>query len=135
MIPRLYKPLFSYNINIYLSVYLISIYTNILISLEPDEKKYKDHLESISFIGRFDSLNSVKLLLNYLETDINHFERYLATGPQSGVNIEQVSEELHWLLLIIGHLLADAGDSEVPMVPMEIGGVSKASSEGSGKNF
>eukprot|EP00899_Mesostigma_viride_P008491 jgi/Mesvir1/17643/Mv08861-RA.1 len=43
----------------------------------------------------------------------------------SGADIEkhvQCLEELHWLLLIVGHVLADAGGGELPCVPEEFFG-------------
>jgi hypothetical protein len=37
-----------------------------------------------------------------------------------------LSEELHWIVLIIGHFVADAGASEIPEVPESLNALCKA---------
>ena len=41
-----------------------------------------------------------------------------------------MSEELHWIVLIIGHFVADAGISEIPEVPDTLNSLSKAFLQG-----
>jgi hypothetical protein len=40
-----------------------------------------------------------------------------------------VKEELHWLLLMSGHVLADSGDGETPLVPESISALNVSSAD------
>lgn len=78
--------------------------------------------------GRQVMSHSLTLLSKLLEDRTNKLKEQLnrlVGGPQSlnisdATSIENLYEDLHWLVLIAGHVLCMESDGEVPLVPSEI---------------
>lgn len=45
---------------------------------------------------------------------------YLLSVPPDLSNVDNLFEDLHWLLLISAYLLADESNGETPLIPSEI---------------
>ncbi|KAI5070172.1 hypothetical protein GOP47_0014515 [Adiantum capillus-veneris] len=72
-----------------------------------------ERLSAIALIARASPRESVALLATLLS------ERYYFTCQHKEGNHcpTSVLEELHWILLMSGHVLADPGEGETPMIP------------------
>lgn len=75
-----------------------------------------DRLSSFALIARAAPLESIPLLAKLFSErcSLLHQRRGLIADPTC------ILEELHWLLLISGHVLADSNDGETPLVPENI---------------
>ena len=45
---------------------------------------------------------------------------FVGSIPSELSNVDNLFEDLHWLLLISGYLLADEGTGETPLIPQEV---------------
>ena len=45
---------------------------------------------------------------------------FVGSLPSEFSNVDNLYEDLHWLLLISGYLLADESNGETPLIPKEI---------------
>ena len=85
-----------------------------------EERVVMEQLESVAFLARYipDSVlaqlqQQVMLRLQQLAAA----ETALAAGQPLSFQLEQVEEELRWLLLLAMHLLADSHEGEYPHIP------------------
>lgn len=93
---------------------------------QPDRELYKEQLIIIGHMGRINVSHSLGLLSKLLENKIRHLQNYLQQTIQAHGNndiakmLENVFEDLHWLLLISGHVLCMEASGEQPLIPSEI---------------
>ncbi|KAL3681977.1 hypothetical protein R1sor_024933 [Riccia sorocarpa] len=72
-----------------------------------------EHLSAIALVARAAPSATVPLLAMLISERCSWFPQ--CTGGR--VDPTAVLEELHWLVLMSGHVLADSGDGETPLVP------------------
>ncbi|KAL2619846.1 hypothetical protein R1flu_000051 [Riccia fluitans] len=72
-----------------------------------------EHLSAIALVARAAPSTTVPLLAMLISERCSWLPQ--CTGGR--VDPTAVLEELHWLLLMSGHVLADSGDGETPLVP------------------
>ncbi|KAI9344395.1 armadillo-type protein [Obelidium mucronatum] len=88
-----------------------------------DDVAYADQLDHLTVIARWDIVGCCGLLKSLLEGEVGKVDALFTRGEGAGSGIEAektrnvLLEKVHWLILICEHLLADAGEGEVPMVP------------------
>lgn len=92
----------------------------------PDRELFKEQLIIIGHMGRINVAHSLGLLSNLLENKINQLQNYLQQTIQTQGNneiaklLENVFEDIHWLILISGHVLCMESSGEQPLIPSEI---------------
>lgn len=104
------------------------IHLDEICDLDSDDRElFVDQLCTIGSFGRLIPDHALNLLTKLLETRVDQFEKYLSaikysTGPLSSgfSGMDNLYEDLHWLLLISGYFLADDGNGEKPLIPKEI---------------
>ncbi|KAL1930141.1 hypothetical protein VTP01DRAFT_1295 [Rhizomucor pusillus] len=83
-----------------------------------DWDTYADQLTCIGTLGRLDPAKCLLHLHQLLVDRFDRLKRYFTTNvADSDQYLIYLQEHLHWIILIIAHVLADAGDGEQPMVP------------------
>ena len=93
---------------------------------EDDCVAYMDQLTGVAALGRACIAQSLPLLVSVFHARVSKFTD-LQTHHSDG-NLVSLHEDLHWLLLIAGFLLADDGIGEMLLVPQEIISFSTAQS-------
>lgn len=102
------------------------IHMNEICDLDSDDRElFAGQLCTIGSFGRIIPGHSLALLTKLLENRIGHFEGYLASMKNSSVSpeistMDNLFEDLHWLLLISAYLLADESEGETPLIPSVI---------------
>ena len=94
---------------------------------------YEQQLDEISFLGRIEPLKSINLLYELLHSRTTTYQNFLTIGRENTqenfvngaftgnyANVFQLLEEIHWLFLILGHLVADSPKGEIPTIPEPI---------------
>ncbi|KAJ8667435.1 hypothetical protein QAD02_009098 [Eretmocerus hayati] len=97
-------------------------------SEEDDRTKFEEQLQIIGFFGRQVLSHSLPLLSRLLEDRTSKLKEVLSrlVGQNTSFNIpdlasiENLYEDLHWLVLISGHVLCMESAGETPLVPSEI---------------
>lgn len=95
---------------------------------EDDRSKFKEQLQTIGHFGRQVLHHTLPLLSRLLEERTNKLKEQLnrLVGQPDSLNIsgltsaESLYEDLHWLVLIAGHVLCMEADGETPLVPADI---------------
>ncbi|XP_035250493.1 exportin-4 [Anguilla anguilla] len=98
---------------------------------EDDRELFSDQLASIGMLGRIAADHSIPLLTSLLEDRVTrlhgqlqrHQQQLLASpGPESVDRkvLDDLYEDIHWLILVTGYLLADDPQSETPLIPSEV---------------
>ncbi|XP_059177669.1 exportin-4-like isoform X2 [Physella acuta] len=99
---------------------------------EDDREKFSDQLCCIGALGRIIPAHTVPLLAKLLEDRVsqisNHLHRYqqqrdMVSSHETTVDLSglhSLQEDLHWLILVTGNLLADAADGETATIPSTI---------------
>ncbi|XP_045460234.1 exportin-4-like isoform X2 [Harmonia axyridis] len=93
---------------------------------DSDRIKYKDQLQVIGIFGRFVLEYSLPILYKLLEYETEHLKSILqimevrALTLEESTRMESVFEDLHWTLIIAGHVLAMDSDGETPSIPSEV---------------
>ncbi|KAG7467247.1 hypothetical protein MATL_G00151340 [Megalops atlanticus] len=98
---------------------------------EDDRELFSDQLASIGMLGRIAADHSIPLLTSLLEDRVTrlhgqlqrHQQQLLASpGPESVDRkvLDDLYEDIHWLILVAGYLLADDPQSETPLIPSEV---------------
>lgn len=95
---------------------------------EDDRSKFKEQLQTIGNFGRQVLSHTLPLLSRLLEERTNKLKEQLnhLVGQHDSLNIsgqtsiENLSEDLYWLVLITGHVLCMESDGETPLVPSQI---------------
>ncbi|KAL3280017.1 hypothetical protein HHI36_017525 [Cryptolaemus montrouzieri] len=91
-----------------------------------DRTKYKDQLQTIGLFGRIIPEHSLPILYKLLESSIEKLKAQLhimTNNPltlSEAANLENIFEDIHWTLLIAGHVLCMDSDGETPMIPNQI---------------
>ncbi|XP_012697798.1 exportin-4 [Clupea harengus] len=98
---------------------------------EDDRELFSDQLASIGMLGRIAADHCIPLLTNLLEDRVTRLhgqlqrhQQHLMTSPlPSSVDrkvLDDLYEDIHWLILVTGYLLADDPQGETPMIPAEV---------------
>ncbi|KAI8852666.1 hypothetical protein BC829DRAFT_384236, partial [Chytridium lagenaria] len=88
-----------------------------------DSALYADQLLYMGILGRLTPDLSLQYIYSRLVDKVSELQKFL----QEGVNYdesdaqaqlrESLYEHLHWLVLFSGHILADSGEGEIPLIP------------------
>ncbi|GAB1608778.1 exportin-4-like [Argonauta hians] len=104
---------------------------------EDDRDKFSDQLSSIGSLGRLVADHTVPLMARVIEERVNQFNNQLqilqqmrAPSSPQNLNTSNMSvnegqfkvlyEDLHWLILIAGHLLTEDSEGDTSMIPADI---------------
>ncbi|XP_029458384.1 exportin-4 isoform X5 [Rhinatrema bivittatum] len=99
---------------------------------EDDRDLFSDQLASIGMLGRIASDHCIPLLISLLEDRVTRLhgqlqrhQQHLLASPGSGSTddskvLDDLYEDIHWLILVTGYLLADDTQGETPLIPSEI---------------
>ncbi|XP_059820197.1 exportin-4 [Hypanus sabinus] len=98
---------------------------------EDDRDMFSDQLAGIGMLGRIAADHCIPLLISLLEDRVTRLhgqlqrqqQQFLSSpGPASLDNkvLDDLYEDIHWLLLVTGYLLADDTQGETPLIPPEI---------------
>ncbi|KAL7287451.1 hypothetical protein TKK_0018556 [Trichogramma kaykai] len=95
---------------------------------ENDRTKFNLDLLSIGLFGRLVPNHALQLLSRLLEDRTNklkeHLNRLVNQANSFDMNEQTIAdnlyEDLHWLVLIAGHVLCMEADGETPLIPSEI---------------
>ncbi|XP_055939615.1 exportin-4-like [Argiope bruennichi] len=96
--------------------------------IEEDERvKYRDQLSAIGVFGRLITDHSIPILVKLLEDRITRLHgqlqriHQLAGAANDDTSIlDCLNEDLHWLIMISGHLLTSISEGETSLIPIEI---------------
>ena len=97
---------------------------------DEDQMVFEDQLVAVAALGRARPGKTLGLLAQLIQerSGLLHFlfQTYKSTGQIAEDQLNATHESLHWLVLLSGHVLADAGSSEKVLVPAPILSVSIA---------
>ena len=85
-----------------------------------DQEMYDDQLISLSNLARLNPGHSVALLNRLLVERIQLFQDGLGkykTGQIQETYLHSLFDHMHWIILIAGYLMGDAGTGEKPIIP------------------
>ncbi|CAG9856511.1 unnamed protein product [Phyllotreta striolata] len=91
-----------------------------------DRTKFKEQLQVIGMFGRVVPRHSLPVLYKLLEDRINKLVNHLQAMQTRAMNVQEsealdnLFEDLHWIILVSGHILCMDSDGETPMIPSEI---------------
>ena len=97
---------------------------------EPDHKTFQDALQSIAIISREVAAAAIVTLTAHIDELLKSIAHHLQQGSSESTQAV-CFEQMHWLLLIAGNIIADGDDGEVPSPPTSINDA--CSGIGSGK--
>ena len=87
--------------------------------LTDDDTAFDDQLCGVALLGRYSARETCLYLKRMLLERIDALEG--ALNPSAPVqDLTGLYEDLHWLLLVAGHFLADCGEGEKPLIPEKI---------------
>ncbi|ORX44664.1 hypothetical protein BCR36DRAFT_586032 [Piromyces finnis] len=84
-----------------------------------DEELYGDQMRYIAIVVRFIPDQSLKKLIELYNDRFNNYKALMETENldyQQNVTLQYLHEHIYWLTLITGHILADDGYGEQPLV-------------------
>ena len=87
-----------------------------------DRDVYSDQLITIAGLGRLSAAENLRMLAEIAQP-LCEALAFIAEGRQGAPDpsqLEKVWEQVHWLVLVAGHVLADEAKGETPEVPSEI---------------
>ncbi|KAG0575366.1 hypothetical protein KC19_VG340300 [Ceratodon purpureus] len=84
-----------------------------------------EHLSAVALVARAAPMSTVPFLAVLISERCSWLHQ--CTGGRNDPTT--VLEELHWLLLMSGHVLADCGDGETPLVPESISALNVSAAE------
>uniref|UniRef100_A0A3P8VNP3 Exportin-4 n=1 Tax=Cynoglossus semilaevis TaxID=244447 RepID=A0A3P8VNP3_CYNSE len=98
---------------------------------EDDRELFSDQLSSIGMLGRVAADHCIPLLTSLLEDRVTRLHGQLqrtqqhlmsSTDPASMDRkvLDDLYEDIHWLILVSGYLLADDAQGETPIIPSEV---------------
>eukprot|EP00069_Balaena_mysticetus_P015410 bmy_09222T0 len=98
---------------------------------EDDRDQFSDQLASVGMLGRIAAEHCIPLLTSLLEERVTRLhgqlqrrQQHLLASPASGSVdskvLDDLYEDIHWLILVTGYLLADDTQGETPLIPPEI---------------
>ncbi|KAI9103836.1 armadillo-type protein [Phlyctochytrium arcticum] len=97
-----------------------------------DEYMFEDQLLAVAVIGRVNPAKSIGKLQNLVKDRYAQIHQILSgSGGENAYALMPIlNEQVHWLALIGGHLLADSGRGETPEIPRTLRALSQHSGEG-----
>ncbi|XP_012735526.1 exportin-4 [Fundulus heteroclitus] len=98
---------------------------------EDDRELFSDQLSSIGMLGRVAADHCIPLLTSLLEDRVNRLhgqlqrthQHLMASSDPGSVDrkvLDDLYEDIHWLILVSGYLLADDPQGETPLIPSEV---------------
>ncbi|KAG8194645.1 hypothetical protein JTE90_003118 [Oedothorax gibbosus] len=93
---------------------------------EDDRVKFRDQLSSIGMFGRIIPDHSIPILVRLLEDRITRLHHQLQrilqlAGTANDTSIlDSLNEDIHWLVMISGHVLTSVCEGETSLIPIEI---------------
>uniref|UniRef100_A0A671P5Z0 Exportin-4 n=1 Tax=Sinocyclocheilus anshuiensis TaxID=1608454 RepID=A0A671P5Z0_9TELE len=98
---------------------------------EDDRELFSDQLASIGMLGRIAADHCIPLLTGLLENRVTrlhgqlqrHQQHLMASADPGTVDrkvLDDLYEDIHWLILVSGYLLADDPQGETPLIPSEV---------------
>ncbi|XP_044524907.1 exportin-4 [Gracilinanus agilis] len=98
---------------------------------EDDRDQFSDQLASVGMLGRIAAEHCIPLLTSLLEDRVTRLhgqlqrhQQQLLASPGSGAIdnkvLDDLYEDIHWLILVTGYLLADDTQGETPLIPPEV---------------
>uniref|UniRef100_A0A8C1SYJ9 Exportin-4 n=1 Tax=Cyprinus carpio TaxID=7962 RepID=A0A8C1SYJ9_CYPCA len=98
---------------------------------EDDRELFSDQLASIGMLGRIAADHCIPLLTGLLEDRVTrlhgqlqrHQQHLMASADPGTVDrkvLDDLYEDIHWLILVSGYLLADDPQGETPLIPSEV---------------
>ncbi|XP_026074158.1 exportin-4 [Carassius auratus] len=98
---------------------------------EDDRELFSDQLASIGMLGRIAADHCIPLLTGLLEDRVTrlhgqlqrHQQHLMASADPGTVErkvLDDLYEDIHWLILVSGYLLADDPQGETPLIPSEV---------------
>ncbi|KAM3861785.1 exportin-4 [Diretmus argenteus] len=98
---------------------------------EDDRELFSDQLASIGMLGRVAADHCIPLLTNLLEDRVTRLhgqlqrtqQHLMASSDPGSVDrkvLDDLYEDIHWLILVSGYLLADDPQGETPLIPSEV---------------
>ncbi|ELR19913.1 uncharacterized protein ACA1_111860, partial [Acanthamoeba castellanii str. Neff] len=88
-----------------------------------DKKEFEEQLEAVGRLGRLDCAHSLHLVTSMLGDRLAKWQGQ----PATGTGLDVILEELHWLVLITGHVLANEPKDELAHIPSAINALSDES--------
>lgn len=82
-----------------------------------DWDTFADQLGCIGTLGRLNPQPTLQRLLQLLTERFESFKGFFTTPNVNEQELIFLHEQLHWLILIAAHVLADTGKGEQPMIP------------------
>jgi len=90
-----------------------------------DRSVLEERLTALGCIARLAAEDACELLASTIQERISALQNIIETQkPIQEAEAGLVLEQLHWLLRLAGHLLADEGEGEVPYIPQCMGSLS-----------
>ncbi|XP_063743859.1 exportin-4 [Eleginops maclovinus] len=98
---------------------------------EDDRELFCDQLSSIGMLGRVAADHCIPLLTNLLEDRVTRLhgqlqrtqQHLMATSDPESMDrkvLDDLYEDIHWLILVSGYVLADDSQGETPLIPSEV---------------
>ncbi|KAJ4933592.1 hypothetical protein JOQ06_030418 [Pogonophryne albipinna] len=98
---------------------------------EDDRELFCDQLSSIGMLGRVAADHCIPLLTNLLEDRVTRLhgqlqrtqQHLMATSDPESMDrkvLDDLYEDIHWLILVSGYVLADDCQGETPLIPSEV---------------
>ncbi|KAM4608329.1 LOW QUALITY PROTEIN: exportin-4 [Polymixia lowei] len=98
---------------------------------EDDRELFSDQLASIGMLGRVAADHCIPLLTSLLEDRVTRLhgqlqrtqQHLMASSDPGSVDrkvLDDLYEDIHWLILVSGYLLADDPQGETPLIPSEV---------------
>ncbi|XP_048350674.1 exportin-4 isoform X2 [Sphaerodactylus townsendi] len=98
---------------------------------EDDRDQFCDQLASVGMLGRIAAEHCIPLLTSLLEDRVTllhgqlqrHQQQLIASPGSGSVDnkvLDDLYEDIHWLILVTGYLLANDTQGETPLIPPEI---------------
>ncbi|NXW00511.1 XPO4 protein, partial [Fregetta grallaria] len=98
---------------------------------EDDRDQFCDQLASVGMLGRIAAEHCIPLLTSLLEDRVTrlhgqlqrHQQQLLASPASGSIDnkvLDDLYEDIHWLILVTGYLLANDTQGETPLIPPEV---------------
>uniref|UniRef100_A0A671UI68 Exportin-4 n=1 Tax=Sparus aurata TaxID=8175 RepID=A0A671UI68_SPAAU len=98
---------------------------------EDDRELFSDQLSSIGMLGRVAADHCIPLLTTLLEDRVTRLhgqlqrtqQHLMASSDLGSVDrkvLDELYEDIHWLILVTGYVLADDPQGETPLIPSEV---------------
>ncbi|KAM6317028.1 exportin-4 isoform 2-T2 [Aegotheles albertisi] len=98
---------------------------------EDDRDQFCDQLASVGMLGRIAAEHCIPLLTSLLEDRVTrlhgqlqrHQQQLLASPASGSIDnkvLDDLYEDIHWLILVTGYLLANETQGETPLIPPEV---------------